>query len=181
MIEPQEDLSNESLSELLKPYLDRYPTASDEPLAELICKCCFSRSDVETVADWKFQGNAVQRAQARANLDKNADFVFEDLTSRAFKCTDDLAALLLVEQLTGVGKAFGSAILTAQDPCHFSVYDYRAGRALQAIGYLNDLPMPTSEGVELPWLRFLAAVRDVSARTGWTLRNTDRALWKAGG
>jgi hypothetical protein len=97
----------------------------------------------------------------------NSDRDIESLTSRAFRCNDDLGALLLIRQLRGAGKAFGSAILMAQDPARYSVIDVNAVRAVQALGYLQDCPRPTSQDRTLPnWDRYLAATRDVAARTG---------------
>jgi hypothetical protein len=174
------DLDRTALQAVLDPYLAAYPPEADDALVPLRCKCCFDRGEVDTVAAWKFQTNSLQLARTAPDLAKNTDFDIEDLTSRAFRCPDDLGALLLVAELIGVGKGLGSAILTAYDPCRFTVYDYRAGLALQALGYLRDLPAPTTNDPSLPWLRYVAAARDVATRTGWTLRNVDRALWEAG-
>jgi hypothetical protein len=83
-------------------------------------------------------------------------------------------------QLSGVGKALGSAILMARDPARHAVIDVNAAQAIQALGYLRDLPGPRG-GKSLPtWDRYLAAARDLALRTGWTLRDTDRALFTAG-
>jgi hypothetical protein len=180
VIPKQLDLTNDELRDLLAPYLSSYPIAIDTTLSELVGKRCFDRKDVEAIVDWKFQDNRHRRVRTRNLLSQNSDLDIEDLTSRAFRCSDDLGALLLVMELIGVGKALGSAILTAYDPSRFTVYDFRAGRAAQALGYLRDLPTPSSEGDELPWIRFLGAVRDLAARAEWTLRNVDRALWEAG-
>ena len=89
--------------------------------------------------------------------------------------------MLLVRLLDGVGKALGSAILMACEPWRYSVIDVNAVRAIQALGYLRDCPTPTNRNRSLPdWVRYLAAVRDVASRTGWTLRDVDRALYHAG-
>ncbi len=180
-ITDQPDLSNSELRALLDPYRAQYSVEYDEVLAGLERKCCFDRQDVDRVATWKF-GTWPQRLKRTRNLlAKNSDRDIENLSSRAFRCNDDLGALLLVELLDGVGKALGSAILMAHDPGRYSVIDVNAVRAIQAIGYLRDCPRPTGQDSSLPpWDRYLAAVRDVAARTGWTLRNVDRALYHAG-
>lgn len=163
------------------PYRARYTVAYDKALKDLEKKRWFDREDVDRVAAWKF-GKMPQRLQRTRNLMRqNSDRDIESLTSRAFRCSDDLGALLLVELIDGVGKAFGSAILMAHDPSHYSVIDVNAVRAIQAVGYLRDCPRPTGQDSSLPnWDRYLAAARDVSARTGWTLRDVDRALYHAG-
>ena len=68
----------------------------------------------------------------------------------------------------------------AQQPSRYTVIDVNAVRALQAVGYLRDCPRPTNRKRSLPgWDHYLAAVRDIAARTGWTLRDVDRALYCA--
>jgi hypothetical protein len=174
-IADQPDLSNDELRALLDPRRAQYTLAYDEVLSGLERKRYFDREDLDRIAGWKF-GSMPQRLQRTRNLTtQNSDRDVESLTSRAFRCNDDLGALLLVELLHGVGKAFGSAILMAHDPSHYRVIDVNAVRAIQAVGYLRDCPRPTSQDNSL-----LAAARDVSARTGWTLRNVDRALYHAG-
>jgi FtsZ-interacting cell division protein ZipA len=113
------------------------------------------------------------------NVARNSDRDFENLTSRAFRSDDDLAALLLVEELSGVGKALGSAILRARDPARYTVTDV-AAQAIQSLGYFRDLPSPRDDNNLPAWDRYLAAARDLALRTGWTLRDTDRALFTAG-
>lgn len=67
----------------------------------------------------------------------------------------------------------------ARDPARYTVIDVNAAQAIQALGYLRDLPSPLDDH-NLPTLdRYLAAARDLALRTGWTLRDTDRALFKA--
>jgi hypothetical protein len=115
------------------------------------------------------------------NIVNNSDRDFENLTSRAFRSHDDLAALLLVKELSGVGKAPGNAILMARDPSCYTVIDVNATHAVQALGCLRDLPSPRDDDSSLPtWGRYLEAARDMALRTGWTLRDIDRALFKAG-
>src|SRR5258708_40144883 len=180
-ISMQSDLSNEELCALLTPYRNRYDDSYDEQLSDLQHKSCFYAEDVGRVADWKF-GLWPQRLQRTKNLlAQNSPRDFESITSRAFRCNDDLGAMLLVRLLDGVGKALGSAILMACEPWRYSVIDVNAVRAIQALGYLRDCSVPTDQDRSLPnWERYLVAVRDVASRTGWTLRDVDRALYHAG-
>jgi hypothetical protein len=177
----QPSLSNEELRSLLDPYRNKYPLGYDDRLSCLMGKDSFDREDLDRVAQWKFGRLPARLQRTRNLLANNSDRDIESLTSRAFGCNDDLGALLLVALLDGVGKALGSAILMAHDPARYSVIDVNAVRAIQAIGYLRDCPAPGERDNSLPnWDRYLAAVRDVAARTGWTLRNVDRALFMAG-
>jgi hypothetical protein len=123
-----------------------------------------------------------QRLKRTKNvLAQNSDRDFENLTYRAVSGNDDTGAMLLVRALDGVGPALGSAILMASAPWRYSVIDVNAVRAIQAVGYLRDCPTPTGQARSIPpWTRYICAARDVAARTGWTLRDVDRALCEAG-
>lgn len=179
-IENQPDLSNDDLRTLLTPYRGQYNASYDDRLEDLRGKSCIDAKDLDQVADWKFSSWPQRLQRTRNLLDQNSARDFENLTARAFRCNDELGALLLVQLLDGVGKALGSAILMANQPDRHSVIDVNAVRAIQALGYLRDCPTPTDQDRSLPnWERYLAAVRDVAARTGWMLRDVDRALYKA--
>lgn len=179
-INDQPHLPNDQLRSLLEPFLDRYDVEYDEQLEGLQGKLSFDRVDVEQVIRWKFGAWPARLQTTMTNIAKNSDRDFENLTFRAFRSGDDLAALLLVEELTGVGKALGSAILMARDPARYTVIDVNAAQAVRALGYLRDLPSPRDDSNLPTWDRYLAAARDLALRTGWTLRDTDRALFKAG-
>lgn len=95
---------------MLDSYRGQYSVAYDQVLRDLERKCCF-REDIDRVATWKF-GNGPQRLKRTRNLlADNSDRDMENLSSRAFRCDDDLSALLLVTLLDGVGKSLGTAIL----------------------------------------------------------------------
>lgn len=83
-----------------------------------------------------------------------------------------------MELLAGVGKAFGSAILMAHEPSRCAVIDVNAARAIQAIGYLRDCPGPEPQSPRLGSLPVGRAGH--RCRTGWTLRDVDRALYSPG-
>lgn len=180
-IADQPPLSDEMLRTFLDAYRVLYTVEYDDVLRQLQRKTCFDRDDVALVATWKF-GNWPQRlARTRNLLARNSDRDIKNLSARAFRCNDDLGALLLIELLAGVGKALGSAILMADEPGRYTVIDVNAVRAIQAVGYLRDCPRPTNRERSLPgWDHYLGAARDIAARTGWTLRDVDRALYCAG-
>lgn len=180
-IADQPDLANDELHALLDPYREQYPVDYDDMLGGLEGKRYFHCEDLDRVAEWKFSQWPARLKRTRNELKKNSDRDIEDLTAPAFGCNDDLGAMLLLRVLTGVGKALGSAILVAHDAARYSVIDVNAVRAIQGIGYLRDCPAPSGQDDDLPpWVRYLGAVRDVAIRTGWTLREVDRALYKSG-
>ena len=180
-IADQPRLSDDELRAFLEAYRTRYSVEYDEVLRQLEHKTRFNRDDVELVATWKF-GHWPQRlVRTRNLLAKNTDHDIANLSTRAFRCNDDLGALLLIELLTGVGKSLGSAILMAHEPSRYTVIDVNAVRAIQAIGYLRDCPRPTDQDRGFSgWDHYLAAASDISARTGRTVRDVDRALYCAG-
>jgi hypothetical protein len=174
-------LSSDELRVLLNSYRAQYRLEYDQVLQRLEHKHCFNREEFNIVATWKFSNWPQRLIRTQNLLERNSDRDIEYLSSRAFRCNDDLGALLLIELLDGVGKALGSAILMAHDPGRYSVIDVNAVRAIQALGYLRDCPRPTGQDRSLPnWDRYLSAARDIAARTGWTLRDVDRALYYAG-
>jgi hypothetical protein len=180
-ITEQRCLSDAELHALLDAYRAQYRVEYDEVLRQFEHKTCFDREDVDVVATWKFGSWPQRLARTRNLLAKNSDRDIENLTARAFRCNDDLGALLLIELLVGVGKALGSAILMAHEPRRYTVIDVNAARAIHTIGYLRNCPRRTDRNRGLPnWDHYLAAVRDIAARTGWTLRDVDRALYCAG-
>jgi hypothetical protein len=177
----QPDLSNDDLRTLLTPYRDQYDVSYDHRLKDLPGMFWFDADDVDRVTYWKFSRMPHRLQRTRNLLRQNSARDFENLTAKAFRCNDELGALRLVTLLAGVGKALGSAILMASEPARYSVIDVNAVRAIQALGYLRDCPTPANRDSSLPsWERYLSAVRDVAARTGWTLREVDRALYKPG-
>lgn len=62
------------------------------------------------------QTPADNRAGQAPNATKQCPLASASGPPPAFRCNDDLGALLLIELLDGVGKALGSAILMAHDP-----------------------------------------------------------------
>ena len=116
MIADQANLSNGELRTLLHTYRARYSLEYDEMLRNLERKHCFNRKELNIVATWKFNSWRQRLTRTQNLLERNSDRDIEHLSLRAFRCNDDLGALLLIELLDGVGKALGSAILMAHDP-----------------------------------------------------------------
>jgi hypothetical protein len=152
-INDQPDLSDDQLRALLEPFLDAYDMKYDDQLDGLQGKQSFDHVDIDQVIRWKFGTWPARLQTTITNIAKNSDRDCENLTSRAFRSDDDLAALLLVTELSGVGKALGSAILMARDPARYTVIDVNAAQAIQALGYLRDLPSPRDDNSLPTWDR----------------------------
>lgn len=166
----------------LKEWTDRwsseYPVRYDARLEQLAGKETFSSDDLELLYRWKFRGLWPQR-----KIDLMRAFPEEQislLTRRAFLCTDDLGALLILTLIPGVRAATASAILTVRDSERYTVMDVRA---LQSLIMMN-LWSETDQGTVAScarWLDYLDACRDLAHRCDRTLRTVDRALWAANG
>lgn len=109
-------MDKKQLREWVGAWADRYPVQDDEPLATFAGRESLDRDAMAVMVRWKFNNMAHRKANATRYLDKEPDGRIEDLTRRAFACSDDLGALLIVDVLRGVGPALGSSILMASDP-----------------------------------------------------------------
>ncbi len=166
------------LREWVRAWADRYPAGEDEPLAPFAGRDSFDRNAMAVMVKWKFNNMAHRKANATRYLLKEPEGRIEDLTRRAFACSDDLGALLIVDVLRGVGPALGSSILMASDPECYTVMDVRSLKSIRALGLL-DPGWP--EASERGWLDYLGACRSLSDTTGEPLRRVDRALFSAEG
>jgi hypothetical protein len=105
-------------------------------------------------------------------LGKESDERLVDLTRRAFACNDDLGALLILQELHGIGAALASAILMAHDQRHYTVLDVWA---LKSLVWLEELPCGSLVGSAV-WLEYLERCRGIARRTGESLRVRPRPL-----
>jgi hypothetical protein len=133
---------------------------------------------VADLVDWKFQTWPARRVRTHKLLERENTERVADLTGRAFACNDDLGALLLVAELSGVGAALGSSLLMAHDPRRYTVIDVRALRSLRELGLL---PPGGHDATTQDWLTYLDACRALERESGSSLRDVDRALYRAAG
>ncbi len=170
---------NRITREWVEKWAATYPSPEDEPLASLAHRPSFGTDESRKVIEWK---NSRQwRAKQLSAFGKNAPASVEDLTRRAFACDDELAALLLVDALDGVGPATGSAFLMAHDPERYTVMDPRARSSLEAFGILGSAYPGEGPGRQRQWTTYLQACRAVALDVGTALRQLDRALFQAKG
>lgn len=152
-----------------------YPADHDEVLVPLAGVHELNRDQLTTIVKWKMEPH--RQAGTLRSLEKESDERIAALSHRAFACSDDLGALLILQELTGIGPALASAVLMAQNPTRYTVMDRWAVAALR---WLGELPEGARAG-SFVWLAYLRACREISKRTGESLRVVDRALYKGRG
>jgi hypothetical protein len=135
-------------------------------------------NDLKAIAEWKLQGVGPWRIHTLRSLSGNDPSFTLDVTRRAFRSDDDLAALLLLEVLSGIGASVASAILMAQNPDRYTVADRNAWTSL--VGWEHFAEADHRRWEEC-WLDYLRTCRTISESLGVTLRDLDRALWCANG
>jgi hypothetical protein len=121
----------------------------------------YSRLNLEAVCRWK-------SARRIGLLDLNTDAEIARALYRAINAADVKEAVYSLTPLAGVGVKMASAILTAIDPEHYTVLDFRA---LEALG-LED-----SEDVDF-YVQYVDACRTMAKGYGVTMRALDRANWQ---
>lgn len=171
-------MDRKQLRAWVQAWANEYRAADDAPLAAFAGRDFLDRDAMRVMVSWKFNNMAHRKANATRYLDKEPDGRIEDLTHRAFACSDDLGALLIVDVLRGVGPALGSSILMASDPERYTVMD---ARSLKSIRALDRLGPGWPEASEREWLDYLGACRSLSDTTGEPLRRVDMALFSAEG
>jgi len=170
--------------EELRRWVDAWSQAyrdDDTPLDNLIYLGHFTREHIHTVNHWKhlppvYGWRQYRRDKAFDLLRAHTDDNIRAVTATAFKSPDDWAALNGLLGLSGIGYAFASSILMAQDPLRFTVWDQRAVESIRAISQPK-LGAETKQA----WIEYLNACRSLARRTGFSLRDVDRALYTANG
>lgn len=165
----------------LQEWIDRwsadYPAVWDAGLQPLADKQVFYHDDLESLYRWKFRGLWPQR---KINLMRAfPEEQVASLSRRAFSCSDELGALLILTLIPGARTAGASAILTAHDPARYTVMDTRALQSLITLELWS-----YDQGVvatSLAWPDYLNVCRTLANRVDRPLRSVDRALWAAKG
>jgi hypothetical protein len=165
----------------LQSWIDRwsaeYPPAWDANVVRLAGRQAFYHKDLETVYEWKFRGLWPQR-KIRLMLAFPEQQV-ASLSRRAFSCSDELGALMILTLIPGARAAGASAILTVYDPTRYTVMDVRALQSLITLERWSE-----DQGVVascLAWPEYLDVCRGLANQVDRPLRTVDRALWAAKG
>jgi hypothetical protein len=120
-------------------------------------------TNLEAIFKWKTKGWGISR------LRKNCVGEIADALSLATTAKTERAAISVLCGLQGVDVPVASAILTAIDPEHFTVIDFRA---LEALGKKTN-----NRSVNF-YISYLDACRQLAEEHQVSLRNLDRALWQ---
>ncbi len=123
----------------------------------------YTRENLTKIFEWKTGG------RGRSRLTRNTDDEIADALRLTVSAATERAAIAVLLGLNGVQVPVASAILTAIDPVHYTVIDFRALEALCNASVDRSINF---------YLRYLAACSQIAASNGVTLRDLDRALWK---
>lgn len=168
----------DQLQTWVEHWSEKYPAEYDDVLFGLAEQDSFGHDQAELLYRWKFKGLWPQK---KINLMRaTPEDEIRSLTKRAFSCNDELGALLILTLVPGLGAAGASAVLTAQNPEHYTVMDVRALSSLAALGRWDVEEQGTQASAE-QWPEYLEVCREISSTTGFPLRTVDRALWAANG
>lgn len=123
----------------------------------------FSRSNLQTIFNWKTKG------RGKSRLVKNSDNEIADALRLALEAKTPRAAIAVLTGLSGVDVPVASAVLAMIRPDSYTIIDWRA---LHALGIYA-----SSVTIKL-YLSYLAACRSIAAENGVSLRVLDRAMWQ---
>ncbi|WP_256546696.1 hypothetical protein [Halobellus inordinatus] len=125
---------------------------------------------LEAIALWKFP-------IAVGKIRENPEDQISAVTEKAFRADTAEDAIATLSELSGVGDSIAGTILMFTNPQRYTVMDPRATGALAKFGYWNRKQAATRNYYEDYCLR----CHELSQRTGFSLRDVDRALFIAGG
>ena len=108
--------------------------------------------------------------RSRPKCEQNSAARIREATRLAFATSDDQAKIGILRLLDGVDWPTASVLLHFCDELPFPILDYRA---LWSLGYGK----PPSYTYPF-WQAYTAYTRELSRRTGHSMRQVDRALWQ---
>lgn len=113
---------------------------------------------------------AWKTVRSRPKVAANSEAAIVDATGRAFAAGDEATRIAALLELEGVGVPTASTLLYFAFPDDYPILDVRA---LESLGVKSRSTYPVNF-----WLEYLDACRELSRRTGVTLRTLDKALWQ---
>jgi hypothetical protein len=170
-------VNDQELRQWIDHWSAKYPADYDAVLKPLTGKVGFTHDDLEVIYEWKFSG-LWPKSKVRLMREFPEQHVIA-LSGRAFACSDELGALVILTLIPGSGAAGASAILTAHSPERYTVMDVRAIRSLAMLERWQ-ASLGTAASC-LSWPDYLDTCRGIAARTDRPLRTVDHALWAAKG
>jgi len=142
------------------------------------------RREARVLVDWRFAGQADQRAEAFAGIDSPAAWGHAQRCIRkALKEQSPTRALdLLLGECSGIpgwGPPMASVVLAAASPDVYVVADERALGALEALGLMA--PRTPGRFDRSDWWPYLRICRQLASECGVSLGEVRQALWAADG
>lgn len=125
----------------------------------------YTRDEFMTVVTWKSK-RTVPLAQ------RNSQDSVVQATAQAFATDDEIARLLFLLSLDGVGAPVASALLHFAYPDRYPILDYRA------LATLGVLTRRSTYGPDF-WVDYVDKCQDIARDAGVTIRDLDKALWQA--
>jgi hypothetical protein len=144
----------------------RYRDYDDEVVFEAgrrIAAGYFGVDELRTIFKWKTRG------RGRSRLDRNSPTEVEDALRLALAARTERSAISVLRGLAGVDVPVASAIMTAVDPAHYTILDFRALFSLGVERSFNSVGF---------YLIYLDACRRIAQAASVDLRTLDRALWQ---
>jgi len=145
----------------------RFPGDDASPVAGALARIRrekrLRRDDLLAVARWK-------TPRSRPRVERNSERDVRGATREALTSADERRRIESLTALEGVGFPTASAILHF---CHEDPYPVLDVRALWSLG----LAKTPHYGFDF-WWTYVLACRDLSRRSGRTMRDVDRALWQ---
>jgi hypothetical protein len=129
-------------------------------------------ADLEPIFRWKLER---QHGRTKAHFARNTESAYRSITQAAFAINESDPSyeaelrLGVLTSLRGVGVPVASAILAIAEPCRYCVIDFRGWRAVFDEDRRSFEPRD--------YIRYLDALRPVSADLGWPIQEVDLAIW----
>jgi len=128
-----------------------------------------------TIIAWKRKASAIKIARGWKGLD------VESITGEIYCKSDDKDKLDILDNISGIGVAIASAILTVCYPEKFTILDYRALNSLRKkeSDRCSDANFPKkAEYFKISdYVKYNNICKDVWVKYCSSLRDFDRALW----
>lgn len=140
----------------------------------------FRRHEVEKIAKWKSREPLYKNVEH--DVRKNSESETKSVTKAAFSESKPERAIEILAcepKLKGVGYPVASAILMFHDPRKYTVIDRNAWYALYLLNRVNTSKPPSRLSGKV-YAAYNSKCRQVSAKWGIALRETDRMLWALG-
>jgi hypothetical protein len=129
--------------------------------------------ELDDVFHWKLRGQYGRTKRHRA---MNSEAAYRAATQTAFSILDPdvdrecIARLAALTSLHGVGVPVASAILALVDPGEYCVVDFR--------GWRQVFCKERASFLASHYLRYRAEVAQIATSLGWTVQETDLAIWE---